>query len=59
MKISEIITKVDSERIYQHILKLEGPKHPIDTPEKLNNYEESKENALNLVFGRLRVSSIK
>lgn len=34
--MNEIITQVDSERIYQHILKLEGPKHPIDTPEKLN-----------------------
>jgi len=30
-----ILTKVDVERIYQHVLNLEGIKHPIDTPDKL------------------------
>ena len=36
MDISEILNLVNAERIYQHILKLEGTRHPIDTPEKLN-----------------------
>ena len=35
MNITEILKKVDTERLYQHVLQLEGIKHPIDTPEKL------------------------
>ena len=35
MEINEILKKVDTERIYQHVFKLEGIKHPIDTPEEL------------------------
>ncbi|MFX0094820.1 MAG: hypothetical protein ACFFBD_24000, partial [Candidatus Hodarchaeota archaeon] len=36
MKIDEIINRVEIERMYRHILALEGPKHPLDTPDKLN-----------------------
>jgi len=35
MDLNKILAKVDTERIYQHVLRLEGVKHPIDTPEKL------------------------
>ncbi len=35
MDLSEILNRVDTERMYQHVLRLEGVKHPIDTPEKL------------------------
>lgn len=37
MDISQIVGRVNSERIYQHILKTEGVKHPIDTPGRLND----------------------
>ncbi|MCP4763024.1 MAG: M28 family peptidase [archaeon] len=36
MDVSKIIEKVDTEKLYQHILKLEGPKHPLDNPKELN-----------------------
>jgi len=36
MSIAGIIASVDAEMIYRHILRLEGPKNPIDTPERLN-----------------------
>lgn len=36
MDIAQIVGRVDSERIYQHVLKLEGTRHAIDTPEKLD-----------------------
>ncbi len=32
----ETIKKVSMENIYQHVLNLEGVRHPIDTPENLN-----------------------
>ena len=35
MDLKEILERVDTERLYQHVLRLEGVKHPIDTPEKL------------------------
>lgn len=31
-----VVGRVDGERIYQHVLKLEGTRHPIDAPERLN-----------------------
>jgi len=34
--MNDIILKVDVERLYQHVLKIEGIKHPIENPEKLN-----------------------
>jgi len=36
MNIDQIVGRVSQERIYQHVLKLEGTRHPIDTPEKLD-----------------------
>jgi hypothetical protein len=36
MSISQIVSQVDSEKIYRHILKIEGIRHPTETPEKLN-----------------------
>jgi len=36
MDIDHLVSQVDVERIYQHILKLEGIRHPIDAPEKLD-----------------------
>ena len=35
MNLDAILARVDIERIYQSVLKLEGVKHPIDTPAKL------------------------
>ena len=35
MEIVDILNQVDGERIYHHILKVQGTRHPIDTPEKL------------------------
>ena len=34
--MENILEKVDIERLYQHVLKTEGIKHPIENPEKLN-----------------------
>jgi len=33
--LSRVLAKVDTERLYQHVLRLEGVKHPIDTPDRL------------------------
>jgi Zn-dependent M28 family amino/carboxypeptidase len=35
MPMKDLIVQVNVEQIYQHILAIEGPKHPILTPEKL------------------------
>jgi hypothetical protein len=35
MLLDDLLTRPEVERIYQHVLKLEGIKHPIDAPEKL------------------------
>ena len=34
--MNESIKKVDIERLYQHVLSVEGVKHPFVNPEKLN-----------------------
>ena len=36
MDIVEIVSKVDREKLYDHVLKLEGTRHPIDNPDKLD-----------------------
>jgi hypothetical protein len=36
LDISHLVSQVDVERIYQHILELEGTRHPVDAPEKLD-----------------------
>jgi hypothetical protein len=36
MNLEEIITKVDTEKLYKHILKIQGIKHPIINPKQLN-----------------------
>ncbi len=36
MDIAETIKEVETQRIYHHILKIEGPRHPIDTLDKLD-----------------------
>ena len=35
--MDSILNKVDIENLYQHILKIEGVKHPFKAPEKLND----------------------
>ena len=35
MDIEEIVSLVDSEELYTHILNVEGEKHPIDSPDKM------------------------
>ena len=35
MNMDTLLARIDTERLYQHVLKLEGIKHPIDTPDKL------------------------
>ena len=35
MEIEEIVSLVDSEELYTHILNVEGVKHPIDAPDKM------------------------
>lgn len=37
MDITEIMSRVDREKLYSHVLKLEGTRHPIDTPGKLDD----------------------
>lgn len=37
MATTQIVEEAEIERIYQHVLKIEGPRHPIDTLEKLND----------------------
>ncbi len=34
--MADVVDQVDGERLYQHVLRLQGVKHPIDAPEKLN-----------------------
>jgi len=34
---ARIVEEVEIDRIYQHILEIEGPRHPIDSLEKLND----------------------
>jgi hypothetical protein len=35
--MTDILNQVDGERIYQHILKIQGTRHAIDTPKKLSD----------------------
>lgn len=35
MDLEAIVRRVDTEKLYQHVLRLEGIRHPIDTPERL------------------------
>jgi len=35
MNLDAILARVDIERLYQNVLKLEGVKHPLDTPDRL------------------------
>lgn len=37
MDTAQIVKEVEIERIYEHVLKIEGPRHPIDALEKLND----------------------
>jgi len=37
MDITRLASQVDVERIYQHVLELEGTRHPLDAPEKLDD----------------------
>ncbi|HVO36539.1 MAG TPA: hypothetical protein VMT01_00010 [Candidatus Acidoferrum sp.] len=36
MDLADVVGQVDGERLYQHVLRLQGVKRPIDAPEKLN-----------------------
>jgi hypothetical protein len=36
MNLSEILERVDAERLYQHVARLEGVRHPLDTPQALD-----------------------
>jgi len=36
MSIPDVVGQVDGERIYKHVMRLEGVKHPIASPQKLN-----------------------
>lgn len=36
MKVDELIREVDIERLYHHVMELEGPRDALDTPHKLN-----------------------
>ncbi len=36
LEVVDVVGQVDGERLYQHVLRLQGVKHPIDAPEKLN-----------------------
>ena len=36
MDIAEIASQVDREKLYHHVLRLEGARHPIDSPDKLD-----------------------
>ena len=37
LDIANIFDRVDSEKIYRHVLELEGTRHPIDTPQRLSD----------------------
>jgi hypothetical protein len=41
MDLDKILARVDVERLYQHVLRLEGVKHPIDAPERLKQAGET------------------
>ena len=36
LDVADVVGLVDGERLYQHVLRLQGVKHPIDTPERLD-----------------------
>ncbi len=36
MSLADVLNRVDGERIYKHVLELEGTRHPIDAPQKMN-----------------------
>jgi hypothetical protein len=36
MDRADVLKRIEGERIYQHVLRLEGTRHPIDAPERLN-----------------------
>ncbi|MFW9993024.1 MAG: M28 family peptidase [Candidatus Odinarchaeota archaeon] len=36
MDIDEILASIDAERLYQHVLRLEGVRHPVTDPDGLN-----------------------
>ena len=36
MCLADVLNRVDGERIYKHVLELEGTRHPIDAPQKMN-----------------------
>lgn len=45
MEIADILSQIDRERIYQHILKIQGVRHPIDARNRLDeaaNYLHSE-----------------
>jgi hypothetical protein len=41
MSISDVVGQVDGERIYKHVMRLEGVKHPIASPQKLNEVADT------------------
>ncbi len=44
MQVNDLLVQVNVERIYQHILAVEGTKHPIVTPERLEETADYIEN---------------
>ena len=36
MSITDVVGRVDGERLYKHVFRFEGARHPIDAPEELN-----------------------
>ena len=36
LDIESIISMVDTENLYNHVLKIEGERHPINSPDKLD-----------------------
>lgn len=36
VNINHLVSQVDVERLYQHVLELEGIRHPVDAPERLD-----------------------
>jgi hypothetical protein len=36
LNLTKIVGQIETERIYEHVLKIEGVRHPIDTPQRLN-----------------------
>jgi hypothetical protein len=37
LEIADVLDQVDGERIYQHVLQLQGTRHPIDSPQRLSD----------------------